>query len=39
MKPEGLEREFDLELQVEELEDKIAPTGGGTIDEPIPNST
>ena len=39
MKPQTTEKECDLELQVEELEDKIAPTGGGTGDEPIPNST
>ena len=37
MKPQAPEKEFDLELQVEELEDKIAPgNGGGTIPEPVP---
>jgi len=32
------EKDFDLELEVEELEDKIAPTGGGTIPEPCPSN-
>jgi len=38
MKPQEPEKDFDLELEVEELEDKIAPSGGGTGVEPCPNN-